>query len=130
MVDRACKEVYGSGIIRGMAMGMAPPSRLGFMVRALGHRNYRLFFLGQGTSLVGTWITRVATSWLVYHLSGSAFLLGLAAFALHIPLLVLGPFAGVWVDRRRKRMVLLMTQSAALAQSVIRRMFSAVGGRT
>jgi MFS family permease len=87
-------------------------------LRAFRHRDYRLYFVGQGVSQTGTWLQLIATSWLVYHLSGSAFLLGLAAFALHIPLLVLGPVAGVWVDRRRKRQVLLMTQSAALLQSL------------
>jgi MFS family permease len=87
-------------------------------LRAFRHRDYRLYFAGQGISQTGTWLQMIATSWLVYHLSGSAFLLGLATFALHIPLLVLGPFAGVWVDRRKKRSVLLMTQTAALAQSL------------
>jgi MFS family permease len=87
-------------------------------LRAFRHRDYRLYFAGQGISQTGTWLQLIATSWLVYQLSGSAFMLGLAAFALHIPLLVLGPFAGVWVDRRKKRSVLLMTQSAALAQSL------------
>ena len=60
----------------------------------------------------------IATSWLIYHLSGSAFLLGLAAFAQFIPMLVLSPFAGVWVDRQRKRKVLMITQSFALAQAL------------
>lgn len=87
-------------------------------LRAFRHRDYRLYFAGQGIAQTGTWLQMIATSWLVYHLSGSAFMLGLATFALHIPVLVLGPFAGVWVDRRRKRRVLLMTQSGALAQSL------------
>ena len=87
-------------------------------LRAFRHRDYRLYFVGQGVSQTGTWLQLIATSWLIYHLSGSAFLLGLAAFTLHIPLLLLGPIAGVWVDRRRKRRVLLMTQSAALVQSL------------
>ena len=88
-------------------------------LRAFRHRDYRLYFAGQGISQTGTWLQLIATSWLVYQLSGSAFLLGLAAFTLHIPILVLGPFAGVWVDRQKKRSVLLRTQSAALAQSVV-----------
>jgi hypothetical protein len=46
------------------------------LVRALRHRNYSLFFAGQGVSLIGTWMTRVATAWLVYRLTGSAMLLG------------------------------------------------------
>lgn len=87
-------------------------------LRAFRHRDYRLYFAGQGISQTGTWLQQIATSWLIYHLSGSAFLLGLAAFALHIPMLLLGPFAGVWVDRQRKRRVLLITQAAALAQAI------------
>ena len=78
---------------------MSSPARLAFMLRALSHRNYRLFFLGQGTSLVGTWVTRVATSWLVYRLTGSASVLGLVGFTGQIPTFVLTPLAGVWVDR-------------------------------
>ena len=63
-------------------------------LRALNSRNYRLFFGGQSVSLVGTWITRVATSWLVYRLTGSDLLLGVVAFCGQIPTLVLAPFAG------------------------------------
>jgi len=88
-------------------------------LRAFRHRDYRLYFIGQGVSQTGTWLQMIATSWLIYHLSGSAFLLGLATFFLHIPLLVLGPFAGVWVDRRKKRQVLLMTQNVAFAQALV-----------
>ncbi len=88
-------------------------------LRAFRHRDYRLYFVGQGVSQTGTWLQMIATSWLIYHLSGSAFLLGLATFMLHIPLLVIGPFAGVWVDRRRKRQVLLVTQNIAFAQALV-----------
>jgi MFS family permease len=88
-------------------------------LRAFRHRDYRLYFAGQGISQTGTWLQMIATSWLIYHLSGSVFLLGLAAFMLHIPLLVLGPFAGVWVDRRRKRQVLIVTQNVAFAQALV-----------
>jgi MFS family permease len=87
------------------------------IVRALRHRNYRLFFSGQGISLIGTWMTRVATGWLVYRLTGSAFLLGLVSFAGQIPILFLGPFAGVWVDRSNRRQVLLVTQVLSMLQS-------------
>jgi MFS family permease len=69
-----------------------------FMLRALRHRNYRLFFTGQTVSLIGTWMTRIATSWLVYRLTHSA-LLGLVGFAGQIPSFLLAPFAGVLVDR-------------------------------
>jgi MFS family permease len=88
-------------------------------LRAFRHRDYRLWYAGQGISQTGTWLQLIATSWLVYDLSGSAFLLGLAAFAQHIPMLVLAPFAGVWVDRMKKRKVLLITQTVALAQSLV-----------
>jgi len=88
-------------------------------LRAFRHRDYRLWYAGQGVSQTGTWLQMIATSWLVYHLSNSTFVLGVAAFALHIPLLLLGPFAGVWVDRQKKRKVLLMTQNVALLQSIV-----------
>ena len=88
-------------------------------LRAFRHRDFRLYFAGQGISQTGTWLQMIATSWLIYHLSGSAFLLGLAAFAQFIPMLVLGPFAGVWVDRQKKRTVLLITQCFALAQALV-----------
>jgi MFS family permease len=87
------------------------------IVRALQHRNYRLFFGGQGISLIGTWMTRVATAWLVYRLTGSAFLLGLVSFASQIPILFLGPFAGVWVDRLNRRQVLVITQVLSMLES-------------
>lgn len=91
--------------------------QLGHVLRALRHRNYRLFFLGHGTSLIGTWITRVATSWLVYRLTGSAALLGLVGFASQIPTFFLGPFAGVWIDRLDRYRVLLITQIASMVQA-------------
>src|SRR5512142_860356 len=90
---------------------------LPFMVRALAHRNYRLFFAGQGTSLVGTWITRVATSWLVYRLTGSAAILGIVGFAGQIPTFLLAPVAGVWVDRWNRYRVLVVTQTLSMLQS-------------
>ncbi|HLH08505.1 MAG TPA: MFS transporter [Terriglobales bacterium] len=100
---------------------MPPRSRGGMnwrlMVRSLRHRNYRLFFGGQGISLIGTWMTRIATGWLVYRLTGSAFLLGLVSFAGQIPILVLGPFAGVWVDRLNRHRVLVITQALSMLQS-------------
>lgn len=86
--------------------------------RALRHRNYRLFFGGQGTSLAGTWITRIATSWLVYRLTGSALLLGLVGFAGQIPTLVLAPLAGVLVDRWDKHRILVITQVLSMLQSL------------
>jgi MFS family permease len=93
-------------------------SRLGFMVRALAHRNYRLFFAGQGVSLVGTWVTRVATGWLVYRLTGSAAMLGVVGFAGQVPTFALAPFAGVWVDRWSRYRVLVVTQVLSMLQSL------------
>jgi MFS family permease len=85
--------------------------------RALSHRNYRLFFYGQGLSLIGTWITRVATSWLVYRLTGSAFLLGVVNFAGQIPNFILSPVAGVMADRWNLRRTLVITQIFSMLQS-------------
>src|ERR1051325_6085692 len=95
------------------------PSPAGRLTRALQHRNFRLFFGGQSVSLVGTWITRVATSWLVYRLTGSELLLGVAGFAGQIPTLIITPFAGVLVDRHDRRRILLITQVASLIQSAL-----------
>jgi MFS family permease len=87
------------------------------LTRALSSRNFRLFFGGQSVSLVGTWITRIATSWLVYRLTGSALLLGIVGFCGQIPTLLLAPFAGVLVDRWNRRRILVVTQALSLAQS-------------
>jgi MFS family permease len=87
------------------------------LTRALHSRNFRLFFAGQSVSLVGTWITRVATSWLVYRLTGSVLLLGIVGFCGQIPTLVLAPFAGVLVDRWDRHRILLVTQALSLVQS-------------
>ena len=88
------------------------------LIRALKHRNYRLFFSGQTVSLIGTWITRVATSWLVYRLTKSEWLLGVVAFAGQIPLLVLAPFGGVLGDRWNRRRILVVTQILSALQSL------------
>src|SRR5580693_2868625 len=87
--------------------------------RALRNRNYRLFFAGQSISLIGTWLTRVATSWLVYRLTGSALLLGIVGFAGQIPTFFLAPLAGVWVDRWNRHRVLVVTQVLAMIQSAL-----------
>lgn len=89
------------------------------LTRALQHRNYRLFFGGQTASLVGTWITRVATSWLVYRLTGSELLLGLVGFCGQIPTLLLAPIAGVLVDRWPRHRILLITQILSMVQSFV-----------
>lgn len=88
-------------------------------LRALHSRNYRLFFSGQSVSLIGTWMTRVATSWLIYRLTHSAFLLGVTSFAGQIPLFFLAPFAGVWIDRWNRHRTLVVTQVLSMIQSFL-----------
>ena len=77
---------------------------------ALRHRNFRLFVLGQGTSLIGFWMQSVAQGWLVYRLSGSAFAVGLVAFSGYVPILCCAPAAGVLVDRVSRHRLLIATQ--------------------
>src|SRR5437773_2769119 len=83
---------------------------------ALAHRNYRLFFIGQGVSLVGTWMTQVATGWLVFRLTGvdAPFWLGVVGFAGQVPTFFLAPPAGVLVDRWNRHRVLVVTQVLSL----------------
>ncbi|MHC1743070.1 MAG: MFS transporter [Syntrophobacteraceae bacterium] len=85
--------------------------------RAFGSRNYRLFFIGQSISLVGTWMQQTALAWLVYRLTGSAFLLGLVGFVSQVPSLVVAPFAGVLIDRWNRHRVLVVTQCLAALQA-------------
>ena len=88
-------------------------------LRALRHRDFRLFFVGQGVSQIGSWLQIIATSWLVYRLSESTLMLGLAAFAIQIPFLVLAPIAGVFVDRLDRRRLLLTTNTIAALQATV-----------
>jgi MFS family permease len=88
------------------------------LTRALRHRNYRLFFAGQSLSLVGTWITRVATSWLVYRLTGSELLLGIVGFCGQVPTMLVAPFAGVLVDRWDRHRLLVVTQILSMLQTL------------
>lgn len=94
-------------------------SRLRGMGRSLADRNYRLFFAGQGTSLIGTWMTRLATGWLVFRLGGpeASWLLGVVSFAGLAPTFFVGPLAGVLVDRWNRHRVLVVTQILSLVQS-------------
>src|SRR6476661_8364603 len=98
MADREEQENKGQPAAGGVA----------FMFRALRHKNYALFFSGQMVSMIGTWMTRIATSWLVYKLTGSALQLGVVGFAGQIPSFVLAPFAGVIVDRFSRHRVLVI----------------------
>jgi MFS family permease len=94
-------------------------SKFKTIFRSLQYRNYRLFFGGQSISLIGTWMQRIAMPWLVYHLTGSAFLLGLVSFAGQIPAFLLAPIAGVITDKHSKYRVLLITQILSLIQALI-----------
>ncbi|XHR28629.1 MAG: MFS transporter [Chthoniobacteraceae bacterium] len=87
------------------------------MARSFRHRNFRLFFSGQCISLVGTWIQGVALGWTVYQLTNSPFLLGLVSFAGQLPVFLLTPIAGVFVDRANRHKLLLLTQSLAMIQA-------------
>lgn len=86
-------------------------------LRALNHRNFQLYMIGQSISLIGTWMQRMAISWLVYELTHSAFILGLVAFAGLIPMLLLSPYAGAYVDRHSRYKTLLATQIASMIQA-------------
>jgi len=87
------------------------------MLRAFSYRNYRLFFVGQILSLIGSWISMTATSWLVYKLTGSALMLGVVGFAGQLPGFALGPFAGAYLDRWNRHRVLVTTQAISMVQS-------------
>jgi MFS family permease len=99
----------------------APPasSRLKLLLRSLRHRNFRLFFMGQGISLIGTWMQTIALSWLVYRMTDSAFMLGVVGFAGQIPPLIVAPFSGVLADRWNRHRGVIMTQTCAMIQASI-----------
>jgi MFS family permease len=101
-----------------MATTGKQPQGIKFLFRALRFRNYRLFYIGHGTSLIGTWMTSVAISWLVYRLTESAFLLGVVAFSSQIPSFVLAPIAGVLLDRWDRRKVIMIAQFMAMGQAL------------
>jgi len=94
------------------------PTGLARIFRALRYRNYRLFFIGQGISLIGTWMQQVAMSWLVYSLTNSALMLGVVAFSGLICTFLLSPFAGVLVDRLDRHRILVVTQVLAMLQAL------------
>ena len=85
-------------------------SKLSLAVRALRHRNFQLFFAGQLISLIGTWMQTVAQSWLVYSMTGSAFLLGAVGFASQIPVFIMAPIGGIVADRHNRQRVVIATQ--------------------
>ncbi|MEH2083748.1 MAG: MFS transporter [Nostoc sp.] len=88
------------------------------VLRAFSSRNFRLYYIGQAISLIGTSMTQVATSWLVYRLTDSAWLLGLVGFASQIPTLVLIPLGGIIADRTNRHRILLVAQILGMLQSL------------
>ncbi|MEW6493291.1 MAG: MFS transporter, partial [Cyanobacteriota bacterium] len=93
-------------------------SKLKPILRALESRNYRLFFAGQAISLIGTWMTQLATIWLVYSLTNSAWWLGVVGFSSQIPSFALAPFGGIIVDRWNRHRILIATQVLSMIQSL------------
>lgn len=94
-------------------------ARIQFALRALRHRNFRLFTSGQSLSLIGTWMQQVAVGWLVYRLTESAFLLGLVGFVSQGPGFVLAPFAGELADRYNKHRIVIVTQAVMMLQALL-----------
>ncbi len=92
---------------------------LQFVGRAFSHRNYRLFFAGQGTSLIGTWMQQIAMSWLVYRLTGSPALLGVIGFISMMPMFFMTSIAGVFIDHWNRHRLLMLTNSLAMIQAAI-----------
>src|SRR3954451_592389 len=86
-------------------------------LRALRFYNFRLYVVGQAISLIGTWMQRIAVSWLVYSITHSALMLGIVAFAGQIPVMLLSPYAGAFTDRHSRYRILLRTQIAAMLQA-------------
>lgn len=101
--------------------------RTAHIFRALRSRNFRLFFVGQGISLVGTWIQHIAMSWLVYRLTLSPVMLGVVSFSGQFPSFILSPLAGVWADKWNRHKILLVTQSLAMLQALLLTMLTYTG---
>ncbi|KPL26988.1 MAG: hypothetical protein AMJ72_11420, partial [Acidithiobacillales bacterium SM1_46] len=88
-------------------------------LRSLKHRNFRLFYIGQLVSLSGTWMQSLAQAWLLYRLTGSGFMLGLASAASLLPSLVFGLYGGVVADRFSRQRLLIAAQTLAMAQALV-----------
>jgi MFS family permease len=97
----------------------SPPTRLPAVLRALKHRNFRLFIGGQLLSLIGTWMQNVAQSWLVYRLTGSSLLLGTVGFAGQIPMFLLAPIGGALADRHSRHRIIIATQTSAMLLALL-----------
>lgn len=90
------------------------PSRLALILRALRHRNFKLFFSGQLISLIGTWMDNIAEAWLVYRLTGSSLQLGGIGFCSQIPVFLLAPIGGAVADRYKRQRILVATQTLSM----------------
>jgi MFS family permease len=110
--------------------GSQQRSEFVLMLRALKHRNYRLFFIGQGTSLIGTWMQQTAIGWLVYRVTGSSFYLGLVSFCNQIPVLFASAIAGHFADRWPRRRIVIITQVLAMIQAFLLTAMVALDGIT
>ena len=97
----------------------APPPWLRRFPRVFRHRNYRLFYAGQGVALMGAWVQTVALSWLVYRLTHSVFLLGLVSFVAQAPIFFITPFAGMIADRHDRRLVFIITRALCMVQAAV-----------
>jgi len=87
--------------------------------KAFRNKNFVLFFAGQSVSQIGTWMQRTAVSWVIYSLTHSAFMLGLAVFAQQFPSFLLSLPGGVISDRYSRHKILLITQTASMLQAIL-----------
>jgi MFS family permease len=110
-----------------MTRGTTRRSPLPVTLRALQHRNFRLFFGGQLVSLIGTWMQNVAQSWLVYRLTGSSVLLGTVNFANQIPVFLLAAGGGAVADRYNRHRIIIATQTAAMALAFVLALLTLTG---
>lgn len=113
----------------GLEETYSPPnfSRFAHTFRALRHRNYQFFFVGQLVSLSGTWMQSVAQAWLIYKLTGSAILLGLVGFSGQIPVFLIAPFGGMIADRHNRHRILIATQSIAMILAFVLALLTLTG---
>ncbi len=98
---------------------MSLRSTAGRTFSSLANPNYRKFFIGQSTSLVGTWMQSTAQSWLVLVLTHSATAIGVVVALQTLPVLLLGPYGGVVADRVDKRRLLIVLQSLMAVQAAV-----------
>lgn len=86
---------------------------------SLKYRDFRLYFIGQCISLIGTWMQQIAMSWLLYNLTGSIAMLGAIFFISQAPILLITPFSSAFIDKVNKRKILIITQGASMLHAII-----------